>query len=98
MPVCLRVSAAARNPCADRPSQQFVMDSSGHVKSVLDDGKCLTIEGKCGGWRRSRDGRRYYLALSTPRFLLRNSTMIPMVSFVDQGSPDLSSPMNIRSP
>jgi hypothetical protein len=31
------------NPCADKPSQQFVMDSSGRIKSVMDDGKCLTI-------------------------------------------------------
>jgi hypothetical protein len=31
------------NPCVDRPSQQFVLDSSGRIKSVLDYGKCLTI-------------------------------------------------------
>jgi hypothetical protein len=31
------------NPCDDKLSQQFVMDSSGRIKSVLDDGKCLTI-------------------------------------------------------
>ena len=31
------------NPCADRPSQQFILDPSGRIKSVLDQGKCLTI-------------------------------------------------------